>query len=107
MEVMWASEVAMTVRQVLDVLNTRRRPPLAYTTVMTVLTRLSEKRALEREPSGRGFAYLPAVDDEAGIAVRGVVRDYGEAAVAQFVEEAKANPRLYRRLQRLLREERS
>lgn len=35
-------------------------PDLAYTTVMTVLTRLWEKERLTREPQGRGFAYTPA-----------------------------------------------
>jgi len=34
-------------------------PELAYTTVMTVLTRLWGKGLLNREPRGRGFAYAP------------------------------------------------
>ena len=43
--------------------------------------------------------------DSAGLAVRGVLRDFGDAAMAQFVEEAKADPKLLKRLQRLLTEE--
>ena len=35
-------------------------PDLAYTTVMTVLTRLHAKGALERERQGRPFAYWPS-----------------------------------------------
>jgi predicted transcriptional regulator len=35
---------------------------LAYTTVMTTLTRLFEKGALTREPSGRAFRYRLAGD---------------------------------------------
>lgn len=35
-------------------------PDLAYTTVMTVLTRLHTKGALERERRGRAFAYWPS-----------------------------------------------
>jgi predicted transcriptional regulator len=31
--------------------------PLAYTTVMTTLSRLHDKRALSREPRGRAYAY--------------------------------------------------
>ena len=42
--------------------------------------------------------------DAAAIAVRGLVRDFGESAVAQFVDEARADPKLLRRLERLLRE---
>jgi predicted transcriptional regulator len=72
---------------------------------MTVLTRLAEKGVLERTPAGRGFVYSPAVVDEAAIAVRFVVTDYGEAALAHFVDHAKADPKLYRRLRRLLEED--
>ena len=102
MEVLWTADGPQSVRHVLDALNEGRRPPLAYTTVMTVLARLAEKGILERAPVGRGFVYSPAVGDEAAIAVRGVVREYGEAALAPFVEQAKADPKLYRRLRRLL-----
>lgn len=42
---------------------------LAYTTVVTILTRLHDKGALTREKHGRSFAYAP-VEDEAGLAAR-------------------------------------
>ena len=102
MEVLWATSNPRTVREVLDALNTGRRPPLAYTTVMTVLVRLADKGALVRDQHGRSFTYAPVISDEAALAVRDVVRDYGEAAVAHFVEEARADPKLYRRLRRLM-----
>lgn len=89
----------------LDSVNADRMPPLAYTTVMTVLGRLTDKGVLERNLVGRRYAYTPALEDEAAIAVSGVVRDYGEAALAHFVEQAKADPDLYRRLRRLVRRE--
>jgi predicted transcriptional regulator len=38
---------------------------LAYTTVVTILTRLFEKNALSRERDGRAYRYAP-VADEAG-----------------------------------------
>ena len=38
---------------------------LAYTTVLTALTRLHAKGALQREPSGRAFAYSLADDPAA------------------------------------------
>src|SRR6266550_1667416 len=40
MEVLWAAGEARSVRAVLDELNQARRTPLAYTTVMTVMSRL-------------------------------------------------------------------
>lgn len=106
MEVLWAAPKPRTVREVLDALNVERRSPLAYTTVMTVLSRLVEKGALMRHQEGRSFAYTPAADDEAALAVRDVVRDYGEAALTHFVDAARADPKLYRRLRRLMGEAR-
>ncbi|WP_395570631.1 BlaI/MecI/CopY family transcriptional regulator [Streptomyces sp. BK79] len=41
---------------------------LAYTTVITILTRLLEKGAVSRERAGRSFAWTPA--DRAGLAAR-------------------------------------
>ena len=105
MEVLWGSKDSLAVRDVLERLNRRRKPKLAYTTVMTVLSRLAEKEVVTREKVGRGYAYLPAVSDQAGIAVRGVLRDFGDAAVAHFVEEARADPELLDRLRRLMRKE--
>lgn len=42
---------------------------LAYSTVVTILTRLFEKSTLSRERDGRAFRYAP-VADEAGLAAR-------------------------------------
>ncbi|TNC25845.1 BlaI/MecI/CopY family transcriptional regulator [Amycolatopsis alkalitolerans] len=42
---------------------------LAYTTVVTILTRLSDKGAVTREKQGRSYLYAP-VEDEAGLAAR-------------------------------------
>jgi predicted transcriptional regulator len=106
MQAMWASGERMNVRAMLDLLNDGRRPQLAYTTVMTVMARLAEKEILRREMDGRGYLYEAAVPDAASIAVRGVVRDFGDAAIAGFVDEARADPKLRRRLERLLRDER-
>lgn len=104
MKVVWSAKRPQTVRDVLAVLNNGRQQQLAYTTVMTVMSRLAEKGILKREQEGRGFAYAAAVTDPAGIAVKGVIEDFGEAAVAQFVDAARADPKLLRRLEKLLRE---
>ena len=105
MRVMWQTRSPLTVREVLERLNDGRDAPLAYTTVMTVMARLAEKDVLRRELNGRGYQYVAAVPDEASIAVRTVVRDFGEAALAQFVDEARADPKMLRRLRRLLEDE--
>lgn len=100
----WAAGTAVSVRDVLDRLNDGRRPPLAYTTVMTVMSRLAEKGILRRHPKGRSYLYDAAARDAAEIAVRSVVKDFGDSAVAHFLEEARSDPKILRRLERLLRE---
>ena len=104
MQVMWRRHKTVTPRQMLETLNERRDHPLAYTTVMTVMSRLAEKGILARSPARRGYAYEAVMGDAAAIAVRDVVRDYGEQAVAHFLTEARADPKLRRRLERLLEE---
>jgi predicted transcriptional regulator len=105
MDVLWSADEPMSVRDVLAQLNRSRSEPLAYTTAMTVLARLAEKEILARVRDGRGYLYAPAVSDTAQIAVRGVMRDFGDAAMARFVDEARADPDMLQRLRRLLDEE--
>jgi predicted transcriptional regulator len=105
MTALWAQSEAVTVREVLELVNRGRAQPLAYTTVMTVLSRLHDKNVVAREQAGRGFRYRAAVGGEAEIAVRGVVREYGEAAVAGFVDEVRDDPQLLARLRALLGDE--
>ena len=57
--VMWANDDAMTPAEVLAALGT----DLAYTTVMTIQTRLLEKGLVERERRGRAYAYRPTVTE--------------------------------------------
>ena len=88
MDILWSHDEPMTPRQVQEVLAARRRP-LAYTTVMTILVRLWEKRMCEREPQGRAYAYRPVAPRDEWTAERmhevlGNAADRG-AALAHFV----------------------
>lgn len=105
MAVVWRAGRPVAVREVVDDLNESRSEPLAYTTVMTVMSRLAEKDALSRRKSGRSYVYEANAPDAAGIAVKDVLRTYGDVAVAHFVDEARTDPSLRRRLQRLLDED--
>lgn len=66
MGVMWSSEHdAMTVRDVLVVLNTASRAKNhAYTTIMTVLDNLYRKGLVSRQRDGRSFRYDAALTRE-------------------------------------------
>ena len=63
--------------------------PLAYTTVVTILSRLHAKGVLERTKAGRAYLYSP-VADEPGLAARRMARVLDgeadrEAVLARFV----------------------
>ena len=49
-----------TVREVMDVLNETR--PRAYTSVMSLLNVMTDKKLVVREPRGRAFVYRPKTD---------------------------------------------
>ncbi len=83
--VLQASGSPMTSAQVRDELG----DDLAYTTVVTILSRLHAKGVLTRRRSGRAFSYAP-VADEPGLAarrMRGVLDAEAdrEAVLARFV----------------------
>ncbi|MFC5217827.1 BlaI/MecI/CopY family transcriptional regulator [Streptomyces coerulescens] len=101
--VLWEFDRRLTVRQVLEEVNRGRSEPLAYTTVMTVLNRLSKRNVLRRTAEGRGFAYEAIVRDAAELAVRDVIRDHGVSAVAHFIDQCQSEPQLRSRLMKLVR----
>ncbi len=106
MDVIWHADSPLSVRLVLDTLNGQRDTPLAYTTVMTVMNRLVTKNVLARQGERRRYLYEATAADAAGLAVRDVLRAHGDAAVAHFVDEARADPTVLRRLRTLLAEDR-
>jgi predicted transcriptional regulator len=105
MDAVWAAAAPVSVREVMRRLNDGRTEPLAYTTVMTVMSRLAEKKALARSPVGRSYVYEASATDRAGIAVKNVIRTYGDEAMAHFVDQARGDPELLRRMEQLLREQ--
>ena len=85
LEHLWATPSGATPAEVHAALGT----DLAYTTVMTILTRLWKKELVEREPHGRSFKYRPVVS-EAELAARRMDRALQQsrdrrAALSQFV----------------------
>jgi predicted transcriptional regulator len=101
MGVLWRAGRPLPVREVAAALNAERTATLAYTTVMTVMSRLAGKGILARSRAGRRFVYAPVAADAAEIAVRGVLAEFGDAALARFVQWAELDPALRERLRRL------
>lgn len=84
---LWSADGPLTARQV------RERLPgdLAYTTVLTILSRLYDKGMLLRHREGRGYAYEPARDEASHTAERmHTLLEHGsdrEAVLTRFVSE--------------------
>jgi predicted transcriptional regulator len=65
MDVLWETNVPLTVREVSTRLPERN---LAHTTVMTVLDRLAKKGFARRQRDGRAWRYCPSATREAYVA---------------------------------------
>lgn len=110
MEIVWASGEA-TVREVHEAISRKR--PLAYTTIMTVMSRLAEKGILRRKLADGAYVYRPAqprAEFEARAAsrlLRDALETYGDTAIASFVDLlAEQDPARIAELDRLLRAKR-
>ena len=93
MNLLWATEAWMTPGEVHKEITSPRRP-LAYTTVTTILVRLWAKGMLEREQSGRAFAYRPVVsrDEWAAQRMQEILEASGDRRVTlnHFVDSISA-----------------
>lgn len=94
LNILWEADQPLSATDVREHLLAERgdgQSELAYTTVVTILTRLFEKNALARERDGRAYRYAP-VADEAGLAARRLtalldqVADR-DAVLSRFVED--------------------
>ncbi|MEU6094971.1 BlaI/MecI/CopY family transcriptional regulator [Streptomyces sp. NPDC047079] len=87
---LWAADGPLTARQVREQLP----GDLAYTTVLTILSRLYDKGMLVRHREGRGYAYAPARDEASHTArrMRSLLEGGSdrEAVLARFVSELSA-----------------
>jgi predicted transcriptional regulator len=61
LQALWSAGRPLTASQLLE----RLPDGLAYTTVLTILTRLTAKGELRRSRAGRGYAFEPVLDEAA------------------------------------------
>ena len=108
MHIMWCQESA-TVRDVLEELNGAGRA-LAYTTVMTVMSRLTTKGLLTRELTGKTHRYRAALTEAqfvqraAAERVHALIEDFGDVAITHFFAELDGlSPERRRQVERLAR----
>lgn len=90
MDIVWRRQ-QVSVRDVLNQLKKKR--PVAYTTVMTVMSRLADKGILRRQPDESGaYIYEPTQGRQAFFVatsrtlITRLIENYGAVAVAQFID---------------------
>ncbi|MBI5230517.1 MAG: BlaI/MecI/CopY family transcriptional regulator [Candidatus Magasanikbacteria bacterium] len=90
MDIVWEAGQA-NVRDVLALLSKKRK--IAYTTIMTVMARLSDKGVLKRRMDKSGaFLYVPVNDKKSFLEnasekiIKNFIKTYGDVAVAQFLD---------------------
>ena len=93
MDIIWKAEHPLKPAEVLDQLG----GSYAYTTVMTILKRLTGKKILNRKMAGRAFVYFPVSGKKEFVETNlkdifgDLVHSYGRAAIANFVDVVKNN----------------
>lgn len=86
MEVIWFKEAEVSVRDVYETLTLKRK--IAYTTVMTIMGRLAEKKLLKKRKEGNAFLFIPAISKDEFTAqmidniVDDLLSDFSDAALA-------------------------
>lgn len=89
MDVVW-DQGATTVSAVHKAL--RGKKDIAYTTVMTTMSRMAKKRLLTQDKSATSYVYAPALDKGnfenyvVKSVIRGLFEDYGDSVVDYFVD---------------------
>jgi predicted transcriptional regulator len=109
MEEIWRQE-EVCVRDVMEALNAGAATSRAYTTYMTIMSRLDGKGLLQRRREGKTDFYRAVytreryADLRAGAAIDSVVDQFGEVALAHIARQmAQLDPEHRRSLQRLAR----
>lgn len=94
MQVLWKEEHA-SVRLIFDKLKKKR--DIAYTTVMTIMSRLHTKGILQRQLHENGsYIYTPAQSKEKFLdkiseqVIKNLIKNCGEVAVARFIDIVEA-----------------
>lgn len=110
MEIVWQLRSA-SVRDVLKRIKGAKKP--AYTTVMTVMGRLSDKGILRRQLKNDCYVYRPVQDKQHFLAssskkiIQGLIDEFGaEVAVAGFIDtiensDSKKSKELRRKLKKI------
>jgi predicted transcriptional regulator len=109
MEEVWRREQT-SVREVMEALNARGEADRAYTTYMTIMSRLDSKGILSRRREGKTDFYRAVytrdryADLRARAAIDSVVDQFGDVALTHIARQmARLDPQHRRSLERIAR----
>lgn len=113
MEVFWTTNTnaQLSVRDVLDAINSSNSTQYAYNTILTVITHLFEKKMLQRTPAGKAFTYTSICSKADFVAQTSTTlfsqmeKEYGALAVAHFVRYMEhVDPKILEEARKLIDE---
>jgi len=109
MEILWEHNKGITGREIFDIMKNKKG--VAFTTVLTVLERLSKKGLIKRTKKDRLFIYRPAISRDEFIrkiseeVVQGLMDISATHAASSFVDVLeKTSPQELERLASLIEE---
>lgn len=95
MEIIWQKSNPASVREITVQLQKKRK--IAYTTVMTIMSRLVDKGLLHRQSEGRAYQYQPALSKDKFLTrishqiIKNFISSFGDVAVVHFAREIDQN----------------
>lgn len=111
MKIIWSLDRA-SVRDVYEQLRPEKK--LAYTTVMTIMSRLAEKGLLSKESQGNAFIYSPTISESDFIqlvvteVIDGLMEEFAEPAMSHLVDKLSLEDNdEINKLEKIIKERRS
>jgi|SRR3989344_355528 len=96
MEIIWSRKAPISVKNVHEIIGRKRKT--AYTTIMTIMGRLTAKGLLKRKGEGKAYLYQQTYSKDRFLAkasqqiIKNFVSSFGDAAVAHFAQEIEKIP---------------
>lgn len=109
MDIIWRKDCEVCVRDVYEELASRRE--IAYTTVMTIMGRLAEKKILYKRKESNTSFFVPVMtrveftNNVVGNVVDSLLEDFAEATLSHFLSRVRRDDReTIEKLEKLLAE---
>ncbi|MEW5921353.1 MAG: BlaI/MecI/CopY family transcriptional regulator [Bacillota bacterium] len=97
MEVVWRKGCQVSIRDVYEEIQANRK--IAYTTVMTVMSRLAAKKLLQKWSVGNTHYFLPTITREeftrsvVGKVMDSLLDDFADVTLAHFIQRVQKDDR--------------